>query len=260
VQGKILALGRVAVDPLADFLLLTPPSACPDSRVAAVECLGAFGGERALAALTRVLDVDDHQSLDAVVSFAEERVRNAAARAPGRLGDVRAVAPLLRALERGRLVGAGQALAEMGEVLGVPGLIACLEEPRKEPAVEALLRFGKRAVPLLVAALRAPRLVEGREPPTSAERRACCAMILGRLGEPEALAALVETLDAPNPEVRAEAALAVFALAPDRPEQIAWRLAPALGDGDLERQRRAEEALASLRGRRRSRRKPASRP
>jgi HEAT repeat protein len=245
VQGNILAVGPATVPALCDFLLSAPPSVCPEPRVAAVECLGAFGTEPARAALTRLLEHDD-AVFDPAVKLAEERVRGAAARALGRLRETRAVAPLLRALERERLVAAGEALVEMNEALALPGLIACLEEPGKGPAIDAILRFGNRAVSLLVAALRAPRLVEGREPSTSTERRACCAEMLGRLHAREALDPLVAVLDDPSSAVRTEAALAVAAIAVEPPQQLAERLAEVLGDRDLERQARAEEALGRV--------------
>ena len=42
VRGEILGCGEAAVEPLAE-LLLSPPSAFSEARVAAAECLGALG-------------------------------------------------------------------------------------------------------------------------------------------------------------------------------------------------------------------------
>lgn len=246
VQGQILAIGPDAVPALREFLERTAPSVCPEPRAAAVECLGAFGSEPARTALIGLLEEDSRRLVDPAVRLAEERVRSAAARALGRLCDPRSVPALLRALERERLIAAGEALAEMDDVLALPGLIACLEEPRKGPVVDAILGFGARAVSLLLAALRTPRSVGGHEPPTSAERRASCAEILGRLRAPEARDGLVARLDDENRAVRAEAAIAIAAIAAEPPPQVATRLAEALGDRDLERQARAEAALGEL--------------
>lgn len=245
-QAKILAVGTAAVPALCDFLRATPPSVCAEPRVAAAECLGALGDEEARNALIGLLEQEPRRVADPAVRWAEGSVRSAAARALGRLREARAVPVLLRALERDRSIAAGEALADMEEALALPGLVACLEEPEKARVIDAIVRFGRRAVPPLVVALGAPRRVAGREPPTSVERRACAAEILGRLRASEALAGLIGALDDPSPAVRSEAALAAAAIAADPPPEVSERLVEALGDADVERQARAQEALARL--------------
>ena len=54
-QGEILSCGKEAVEPLAT-LLLSEPSTFPEPRVAAAECWGVIGRDRAVHALIRVLD------------------------------------------------------------------------------------------------------------------------------------------------------------------------------------------------------------
>jgi HEAT repeat protein len=79
VQGEILSYGEATAEPLME-LLLSPPSTFPEPRVAAAECLGAIGGDKAVDALIRVLDYHDLARMGPVQRFAEETVRNAAAR------------------------------------------------------------------------------------------------------------------------------------------------------------------------------------
>jgi hypothetical protein len=51
VQAEILSHDEEVVEPLT-ALLLSEPSTFPEPRVAAAECLGAIGGDKAIAALT----------------------------------------------------------------------------------------------------------------------------------------------------------------------------------------------------------------
>jgi HEAT repeat protein len=245
-QGEILAAGRASVPLLAEFLLGEPPSVVWQPRAAAAECLGILGGEEAFAALVRVLDLHDSTSLDPAVRLAEEAVRSCAARALGRLGDRRATEPLLAALFHRRCVAAGVVLAQWHEPRALPGLIDCLEDVHREIAAEAIASFGAPAAVPLAASLRSPRLVQGREPPVSTQRRALSAAILGRLGGAEARKALEEALDDPEPSVRHEAAIALAAVGGTLEPRTRRRLAEALAWADVETQRRAEAALASL--------------
>ncbi|HWP59855.1 MAG TPA: hypothetical protein VNL14_18325 [Candidatus Acidoferrales bacterium] len=114
VQGEVLAHGEETVEPLAE-LLLSPPSTFVEPRVAAAECLGAIGGDKAIDALIRVLHSHDLQSLGPVRRFAEEAVRNATACRLARFPRRRVIGALLCSLRESRLIGAGEALATLGE-------------------------------------------------------------------------------------------------------------------------------------------------
>ena len=117
VQGEILAYGEETVEPLAE-LLLSPPSTFSEPRVAAAECLGAIGGDQAVDALIRVLDYHDLETLGPVQRFAEDAVRNVAARRLARFASPKVCDSLLLALQRNHLIGAGQALARTCEMRG----------------------------------------------------------------------------------------------------------------------------------------------
>jgi HEAT repeat protein len=247
VQGEILCHGEEAVEPLAAFLL-SPPSVLPQPRVAAAECLGTLGGEKAIDALIRVLDYHDLDALGPVQRLAEETVRNAAARQLGRFPLPHVVAALLAALRRRHLVEAGAALAQLGQVQAIPLLLECLEDDvKKEKATEALRQFGPAALPFLRDALRQPRFVDGVEPPLSQERRARAATLLGELGDRDAIPALRERLRDESLAVRIECALALATLeGVASKEEATSVLLVGLGEGDFLLQTCCEEALEAI--------------
>ena len=131
VQGEILAYGEETVEPLAE-LLLSPPSTFSEPRVAAAECLGAIGSDKAVGALIRVLDCHDLETLGPVQRFAEDAVRNVAARRLAQFGSPKVSDSLLLALQSNHLIGAGQALAHLGDTRAIPYLIECLEDDYKK--------------------------------------------------------------------------------------------------------------------------------
>lgn len=246
VQGEILAFGRKTVPPLA-ALLGGPPSVFPQPRVAAAECLGALGGEDALAALLAEVQRDHRAIEDPATAMAEECVRNAAARQLRRFDDSRVTPVLLSALAEHHLIGAGETLAELGVNEAIPHLIECLEDDAKRGiAVEALRRFGGIAVPGLTRALRSACDNAGGEPPGSVIRRTHAAQLLGELGAAAATSALVDALGDPQPAVRIRAALALTEIAPR--DACAEMLLFGLCETDLVTQGECEAALRKLGG------------
>jgi HEAT repeat protein len=242
VQGEILSYGEEAVEPLA-ALLLSEPSGFPEPRVAAAECLGAIGSETAIAALIQILDRHDLESLGPVQRFAEEMVRNAAARRLGRFRQPLVVDALLSSLRRDHLIGAGEALAQLAETRAIPHLIKCLEDDyKKEKATEALRQFGHAAVPYLCEAVQRARSVAGVEPPVSRERRCRAAELLGDLKAQEAVPALEIGRDDENAEVRIASSVALARLGIARYE-VLCQLFAGLEDPDLLVRKSCEEAL-----------------
>ncbi len=216
----LILQGERAVPALAR-MLLGPPSSIPEARCLAAEGLGSIGGEAAVSALIRVLSLHDPRRLDPVLRLAEEAVQNRAAEQLGRMGDRRAVEPLLYGLAQDGLREAMGALARLREPRAIPHIVRRLEDPcDRAAAADALLAFGSTAVPALTATLTEQHPSSEDESPMSAERRAEAARLLGTLGASQALEALRSRLDDPAAAVRLEAGLALAALTggdtPDR--------------------------------------------
>jgi HEAT repeat protein len=247
VQGEILAYGEAAVEQLAE-LLLSPPSAFSEARVAAAECLGALGSDQALEALIRVLDYHDLDALGPVQRFAEEMVRNVAARRLCRFPSLKVRNALLLALENNHLIGAGQALAQLGDTRAISYLIECLEDDyKKEKAAVALRQFGQAAISYLCEAVGHPRWVEGVEPPLSQERRSRAAELLGQLKSRDALPSLTAGLNDENGSVRIACSVALAGLGFLSEPGLAQLIA-GLEDPDLVVRKNCEEALQQAGG------------
>jgi HEAT repeat protein len=247
VQGEILAYGEQAIEPLS-ALLLSEPSGFPEPRVAAAECLGAIGGDKAVDALIRVLDFYDLKTLGPVQRFAEETVRNAAARRLARFREPHVIAALLSVLQRDHLIGAGQALATMNQATAIPYLVECLEDDyKKEKATEALRVFGHAAMPHLCEAIAHPRSVQGVEPALSRERRSRAAELLGELKAREALPALEIGLHDESDQVRIACAVALTGLEIVT-EEILYQLIAGLDNPDLLVRKNCEESLRKAGG------------
>jgi len=241
VQGEILAAGRPTVPALAAFLS-GPPSVFPQPRVAAAECLGAFGGTAALAALLAAVERDHRSISDPVAALAEESVRNSAARQLARFHHPQVVPALLAALSADHLIGAGEALAVRGETAAIPPLIECLgDDAKRTLALDALRRFGSAGIPELTRALVTPHEVAGTETPSSIIRRACAADLLGELRAATALSALRAAAADAQQRVSIAAALALAEIAPA--EAVAGPLLFGLDDADVVTQTACEAAL-----------------
>lgn len=226
----LILQGERAVPVLAE-VLLGSPSSIPDARCLAAEGLGAIGGEAAVSALIRVLTLRDIRSLDPILRLAEEAVRNRAAEQLGKIGDRRAVKPLLFSLAHEGVREAMGALARFKEVRAIPHLVRRLEDPcDRAAAVEALLAFGRAGIPALVATFRERRAFPDDEAPMSIERRAEAARLLGIIGDRSVTPLLCSSLDDPAPAVQLEASLALIALvAADAPDRALGIIAQGLG-------------------------------
>lgn len=245
VQAEILLHGEEVVEPLT-ALLLSEPSTFPEPRVAAAECLGALGSDKAVDALIRVLDYCDLKTLGPVQRFAEDTVRNAAARRLGRFRQAHVIDALLSSLRRDHLIGAGEALAQLEETRAIPYLIECLEDDyKKEKAMDALRRFDQAAVPYLCDAIERPRFVEGVEPPLSQERRSRAAELLGQLKSPDAVPALETGLRDENDQIRISSSVALVRLG-IATEEILDQLIAGLENSELMVRKNCEEALQKL--------------
>jgi HEAT repeat protein len=242
----LILQGQRAVPVLAD-VLLGPPSSIPEPRRLAAEGLGAIGGEAAVGALIQVLTLHDIRRLDPVLRLAEEAVRNRAAEELGKIGDRRAVEPLLYALAHEGLREAMGALARFKEERAIPHLVRRLEDPcDRAAAADALITFGRAAVPALQETLRGRRPSSDDEAPVSVERRAEAVRLLGVVGDRSVLPCLRARLDDPAEAVRLEAALALVALlVSGAPEQALGIIAQGLGYPNLSVGMRCADALVA---------------
>lgn len=208
-----------------------------DRRWEAIDRLGASGDRGAVAPLIKALRKDFQQRrgftmsiipalgqlgdphavpilLEALNNREEHWLgREAAARALGKIGSTAAVASLIEAAwqsdTRSAAIGA---LAEIGDPEAIEVLISTFD-PAEEPevrtmAADGLVGLGTLAVPALIDRL------ENHHPEYPAEvERVQAAELLGKIGDPRAIAPLKRALKASSGEVRNSAQTALGLLA-----------------------------------------------
>jgi len=201
-------------------------------RAFAAELLGRVGNAKAVPALLETVAATRTEDAD---------VREIALRALARIGDPRAVAPLVEALKRSEVwlvPRIADILTRHGELVTDP-MIAFLGDPARHPArawaASILGEIGAaRAFPALVRALN----------DLDDEVRAKSASALGRIGDGRAVGYLLDhLLSDPAPFVRARIAHALGQF--DQPEVIE-RLVRALGDPAWWVRMRSVEALEQV--------------
>jgi HEAT repeat protein len=186
-----------------------------------------------------------------VEELQQEAVRDCICHALQRIGDRRAVDPLLLALREYHLVGAAEALAAFKEQRALPLLMVMLEDSFKRVRVsESIRKFSEDALEELVKTIKIKRLREGDEVLPSVERRAEAAKLIGLMGNKNAVPALVDLLGDDQHRVRLEAALSLTALpGGGAPEKAIEVIKSASEDPDLGTRLRVEEALCSMKRR-----------
>ena len=201
-------------------------------RAFAAELLGRVGNAKAVPALLTTVAATRTEDAD---------VREIALRALARIGDPRAVAPLVDALKRSEVwlvPRIADILTRHGD-LAVDAMIGFLEDPDRHPArawaASILGEVGAaRAFPALVRALN----------DLDDEVRAKSASALGRIGDGRAVGYLLDhLLSDPAPFVRARIAQALGQF--DEPE-VVERLVRALGDPAWWVRMRSVEALEQV--------------
>ena len=251
VQSELIALGKAAVRPLAEFLLFGGPANEHEPRCLAADALGTIGGVDALEGLVTAL-LAPFATKDPVKALAEEAVRNCICHALQGHRSERITYSLLTALERFHLVGAAEALSEHGEKAAIPLLIELLEDSFKRWRIsDALLKFGKSATEELIKTTQKKEMKEDFEILPSVERRAEAAKLLGLIGDEkgdkQVVSRLIDLLDDEQELVRFEASLALLALMEEQaPEEAFEIIRSSLNSMNLERRLRAEEALCSM--------------
>ena len=247
---KELALqGYAAVGPLVSFLLSGPGNEHEPGCLAA-EALELIGGEDALNGLFTALltPIDLHGPVE---ELQQEAVRDCICHALQRIGDRKAVAPLLLALREYHLVGAAEALAGFGERQAIPLLVALLEDGFKRTRVsEAILKYGSDAAEELVKAIGRKHIKDDSEILPSIERRAEAVKLIGLIGYTQAAPNLSELLDDEQESVRLESALSLASVMGDNiPEKACDMIRSTVHHPDLATRLRVEEALCSMKHR-----------
>lgn len=201
-------------------------------RAFAAELLGRVGNAKAVPALLDTVAATRTEDAD---------VREIALRALARIGDPRALSPLVNALKQSEVwlvPRIADILTRHGD-LAVDPMIAFLEDPARHPArawaASILGEVGAaRAFPSLVRALT----------DLDDEVRAKSASALGRIGDGRAVGYLLDhLLSDPAPFVRARIAQALGQF--DQPE-VVERLVRALGDPAWWVRMRSVEALEQV--------------
>jgi len=165
---KLMAHGRLAIEPLRLFLFEGKPSVIYQPRRWAVEALAAIGAKEVLIEYLKW----KKEIPDPAVRFGEEPVENAAARALAAWRTDEVFETMLHVSRRRSQLGFVEALGQFRRAEAIPYFIRALEDDIcRSAAEESLRKLGAGAAPaLLEAALtRLPSPEEER--PSSVRRR-----------------------------------------------------------------------------------------
>ena len=202
--ARLIWCGPAVIPALRKFLLEGKPRVVYQPRKAAVEALGGLRAKDVLIEyVTSKRDIGD-----AATRFAEDSVKNAAARelAKFRTKDVLDVL-LSFALPHSR-AGIVEALGQFGSMEAIPYFLRALEDDLcQAAAVDALHRLGEDALPALVtsALTRLPSPEEER--PSSLRRRARVLELIGEIGPSSTFWPLMKSLlEEDDPPIVAAAA------------------------------------------------------
>lgn len=248
VLVKLVLLGNAAVEPIVAFLLSGPGNEHEPGCLAA-EALELIGGEEALDGLFTALLTKIYLR-DPIEELQQEAVRDCICHALQRIGDRRAVDPLLLALREYHLVGAAEALAGFGERRAIHLLMALLEDSFKRVRVsESILKYGIDAAEELVKAIGRKHIKDDTESLPSIERRSEAAKLIGLIGYRQAIPKLFELLEEEQETIRLEAALSLAGMLGDAvPEKGSAVIEAAVHHPDLATRLRVE-ALCSTKHR-----------
>jgi HEAT repeat protein len=217
-----------------------------ESHLAAVTSDDPAKWVRARADEDKRRGFDSRGAEPVLVFMMDDGVRQAAARALGKLGDPRAVEPLVFALEDRNdhlRKDAIDALGKLGDPRAILPLIAAVrgegaDEIRgsSDYATAALAGFGEAAAEPLLAAFKDE---------TAPRARLLLAWTLGKLGDRRAVEPLIAALNEKEKLVRQGAAEALGKLGDGRALEP---LIAALADEEENVRKRASEALESIGG------------
>jgi hypothetical protein len=180
-----------------------------------VRLLGLIGGRSAADVLRAVLRRHDLAVISPVLAQSEYAVKDEAVVQLLHLGRDDLADEVLGAFRRDRLPAAMEALARWRVTAVIPDLVAALEDDiLADRACDALRQFGASAEEELARtlAVRRGEAAAGGESRVSLGRRVLAALLLGRIGSAASVGPLRALLLAPNPVLKAAAAVALHAL------------------------------------------------
>jgi len=196
-------------------------------REAAVQSLGDIGNPEVVDTLIPILEEDSAKPYPTL----GDALRKETARALGRIGNPKAIEPLIRALQKerdwskfGLRKAFIDALGNFRDPQVTDALVGALsmDYSTAAAAAETLKKLrDKRAVEPLI------RIVEdgGKKGVYTDHRRRFAAQILGVLGDPRAIPALVNALHDDEEDIRKAASQSLLAFVPTHPDAI-LRLPP----------------------------------
>ncbi len=166
--NELVACGPRAVPALREFLLHGRIASVPQPRMWAAEALARL---EARDVLVEYLEAPS-RSADAQLSFAEDAVRNTAARALGNWRDERTFGILLGLCRRRLLPGVVEAIAGFERIEAIPYLDRALEDDFcRAAAEEGLRKLGAAAREHLALSAVTPLPNAAEEKPSSLGRR-----------------------------------------------------------------------------------------
>jgi len=242
---ELAACGPAAIPLLREFLLSGRVASVPQPRMWAVEALRLLGARDVLIEYLQA----PARHVDAQLQFAEDAVRNTAARCLSAWRDDRTFEVLLDLSRKRRLPGVIETLAEFERPEAIPYLDRGLEDGMCRIAAEdGLRRLGPAARSALVLSAATPLPNSGEETPSSLCRRRSALRLLTVIGvERPSWADLRPLLAERDPESIARLAQIASSIAdPSGRVWAAVGLVAALGHLPWFVWKEAEEALVAL--------------
>jgi hypothetical protein len=180
---ELVAIGPAAIPRLRDFLFSGRIASVPQPRMWAVEALARLDARDALIEYLQT----PKRVADAQLAFAEDAVKNTAARRLGAWRDEVTFQALMEFCRRRTLVGVIESLAAFERAEAIPCFDRALEDGMcRIAAEEGLRRFGSRARSALVLSAVTPLPGAEDETPSSLVRRRSALALLTEIGVNEA--------------------------------------------------------------------------
>lgn len=202
--AKLVECGPEAIPALRRFLVEGRPGVVYQPRRAAVEALGELGAKNVLIEYLSAR----REIADPATRFAEESVRNAAARELAKFRTKDVLDVLLGFALPPPLPGVVEALSQFGSAEAIPVFLRALEgDLCQEAAMDGIRALGREAALALAASALSRLPSSDEERPSSLRRRAKALELLSEIGAPANTWPLVRPLlDEADPAIVAAAA------------------------------------------------------